>query len=1095
MTTRSGVLFLYGSQTGAAKSICEGLFSQAQSGQAGSGIEALRTARIAPLNDYAAIGFESALACIIVCSTTGDGDAPNNADAFLRYVRKRTLPKDLYSGLHVAVLGLGDTNYDKFCNCSKQIVKRLSELGTSPLVPPAYADEAVGLESVVDPWSSKLWPALRSFLVNEGQHAEALLHHQQQQQQHQQSNTTSTTLVSSSLPTDAVDSAALLPRPSSPSMLKISTPQLQQQQQQQQQQHHDQHVLVPPANPSDPFAFIAQQRAIESERRDAREKGDDMRKMTVEIVDSSSSSTTTISSSSTVGLVDSNNDLVLLHTYPHLAPSISQAQHQHQPGDAVHASNSASKGRRSRASSSAGQQQNGTINNSNDSVIALHTAGRNQDEVLELAARVAASIAQADETARLEAVAAEKELAAAQSGFGTASSSSSSSSSIHYSPQTTVTDGVRSLADLYPSLVVPSIEESLKSRPIPSIPQSIVAVKVLSQTAILTSALSSSLSSSSSSLSTSGRGDDFDLIVLGERGVSNSNSNNQENRKNSITGGGSATNLTPHLGRSSDAPLAAAVTGARYLTKGDRKSDRRVIHMDISVKGSPLEGSWQPGDSISILAPNSTPLCLGLCERLGISPYARLDITEPEGKGPTGGGGVGASSSLPLSAAPSTPLSPSSTTTENTTMNGLANSGGLILLSPSASPKSQTSARCPIHLPSWLSGFPYPTALDLFLWCFDLTSTPKKSLLRLLGEHCVVDDTASNRYDALLEKKTLLFLASGAGKAHFSRFIEEQRLTLLDLLILFPSSRVPLSSLISVLTPLPPRSYSITCSPFASRSTISVAFSAVEYECSSLTGAQEDKDKPKIKRVGLATSYMEDILCAPYLNTPFSSSSFSSTSSVSFSPPPPPLVRIILRPARDFLPPVSLQSPLIMIGPGTGVAPFIGFLQHRAWRAEKLRSEALAVCRGQWRPGCHVQIYDTGAQISPLGASHLFFGNRQSTVDFLFENELDAFLTSGSLTELHTAWSREPGSAKVYVQQRIVEKASLIADLVLRKGAHIYVCGDGMRMAKDVHAALTEALVLGSSSWTEGKIESLHDAEAKLQSLTKEAKYSKDVWS
>ena len=120
MTTRSGVLFLYGSQTGAAKSICEGLFSQAQSGQAGSGIEALRTARIAPLNDYAAIGFESALACIIVCSTTGDGDAPNNADAFLRYVRKRTLPKDLYSGLHVAVLGLGDTNYDKFCNCSKQ---------------------------------------------------------------------------------------------------------------------------------------------------------------------------------------------------------------------------------------------------------------------------------------------------------------------------------------------------------------------------------------------------------------------------------------------------------------------------------------------------------------------------------------------------------------------------------------------------------------------------------------------------------------------------------------------------------------------------------------------------------------------------------------------------------------------------------------------------------------------------------------------------------------------------------------------------------------------------------------------------------------
>ena len=1060
------------------------MFSQAQSGQAGSGIDALRTARIAPLNDYTAVGFDSARVCIIVCSTTGDGDAPNNADAFLRFVRKRTLPKDLYSGLHIAVLGLGDTNYDKFCNCSKQLVKRLSELGTSHLVPPAYADEAVGLESVVDPWSSKLWPALRSFLVSEGQQAEALLHLQQQQQQRDNTISSLPTSSSSSQPTDvAVDPVAPLSRPSSPSILKISAQPLQMQQ-------HD-HIIssLSAPNPSDPFAFIAQQRAIESERRDAREKGDDLRKTTTDIGDSDNSS----------------NDLVLLHTHPHLAPSIAQAQHQQQqllPGEVGHSVNSASKGRRSRASSSAGQQLNGSNNGSssssnNDSVIALHTAGRNQDEVLELAARVAASIAQADETARQEAVAAEKELAAQSGVDASSSSSSSSSSSTNCNPQTTVTAGVRSLAELFPSLVVPSIDESLKSRPIPSIPQSIVAVKVLLPSSTMLSSSSSSLSSSSTSV-------DFDLIVLGQSGINN----NQENSTmSSITGGAgvipsssssSSNNISPHLGRSSDAPLAATVSGARYLTKGGRESDRRVIHMDINVKGSPLEGAWQPGDSIAILTPNSASLCLGLCDRLGVPPHARLDITELlESKGPTS-----VAAQAPLSAAPSTPLSPMSLTTADkvSSMEGGIGNANLMLLSPSASPKSQSLSRCPIHLPTWLSGYPFPTALELFLWCFDLTSTPKKSLLRLLGEHCVANKASENDNEgaaaaaaALLEKKTLLFLASGAGKAHFARFIEEQRLTLLDILLLFPSSKVPIASLISVLTPLPPRSYSITCSPFTSRSTISVAFSAVEYECfAAVVGTQEVEEKHRIKRVGLATSYMEDVLCSSYLRRKSSTSSSSS----SFSSSPSPLVRIILRPARDFLPPVSLQSPLIMIGPGTGVAPFVGFLQHRAWRADKLRSEALAVCRGQWRPGCHVQVHDASAQGSPQGASHLFFGNRRSDLDFLFEKEIGEFLEAGSLTELHTAWSRQESSGpKVYVQHRIVEKASLIADLVLRKGSHIYVCGDGMRMAKDVHAALSEALVAGSATWTDGRIETLQDAEAKLQQLTKEAKYSKDVWS
>lgn len=1082
-STKSGVLFLYGSQTGAAKSICEGLFSQAQSGQGGSGIDALRLSRIAPLNDYVAVGFESALVCIIVCSTTGDGDAPNNADAFLRFIRKRTLPKDLYSGMHIAVLGLGDTNYDKFCNCSKQIVKRLSELGTIHLVPPSYADEAVGLESIVDPWSSKLWPALRSFLVASGS---GTGHGHNEISSTQVATIAATVSLPASLPfcTSTPLSSSrqhnnvvnINSRSSSPSQLTTSSSQQQQQHQSQSQSQH--HVDHSSANPSDPFAFIAQQRAIESERRDAREKVDEARRAVTETGDAHQYLLPPSALGELEG-VESNN-LVILHTHPHLAPSIAQQQQQ-QLGESTQQLNSASKGKRSRATSSAGS---GLLSGS-DSVIALHTAGRNQDEVLELAARVAASIAQADEAARQEAVAAEaaeKKFEQAelsqQAGINSVASSSSSTSYItNASPQTSITQGVRSLAELFPSLVVPSLEESLKARPIPSVPQCNVAVKILPALPANT----------------------FDLIVLGQ----------QENTQNVSTSTGNSNNIVvPHLGRSIESPLAATVSGARYLTRGGKSSERRVIHMDISVRGTPLEGAWQPGDSIAIITPNNASLCLGLCDRLGVAPNARLDISELQSQAQevtkTANGSM-------LNASPLTPLSP------------VSNTGPLSPTNVGSNSLKASISRCPVFIPTWLSGFPNPTILDLFLWCFDLTSSPKKSFLRLMAEHCVIntnsDDTSNS--STLIEKKTLLFLASGAGKSHYARFIEDQRLTLLDLLLLFPSSRIPLAALISILPALPPRSYSITCSPFSSRATLSVAFSAVEYECgvgvtvddgqvTNTSGqmlitenSKQEQLHHRIKRVGLATSYMEHILCKDYLSndtehneqTPKTVSSYTTSTTTTSS-----LVRIILRPARDFLPPVSLQSPLIMIGPGTGVAPFIGFLQHRAWRSEKLRSEALAVCRGQWRPGCHIQVADSSSQGPLLGASHLFFGNRRRDLDFLFEKELGDFLASGSLTKLHTAWSREvvtegSNSPKAYVQTRILEQSNLVADLILRKAAHIYVCGDGMRMAKDVHAALCEALVIGSADWSEGKVESLSDAEAKLQALTKEAKYSKDVWS
>ena len=94
-------------------------------------------------------------------STTGNADAPENCEKFWRFIKRRAQPKDLFQKLNFGVLGLGDTNYDKFCHMGKSIDKRLHELGGTRLCPLGCADEAVGLESVVEPWIEQLYPILK----------------------------------------------------------------------------------------------------------------------------------------------------------------------------------------------------------------------------------------------------------------------------------------------------------------------------------------------------------------------------------------------------------------------------------------------------------------------------------------------------------------------------------------------------------------------------------------------------------------------------------------------------------------------------------------------------------------------------------------------------------------------------------------------------------------------------------------------------------------------------------------------------------------------------------------------------------------------
>lgn len=163
---------------------------------------------------------------------------------------------------------------------------------------------------------------------------------------------------------------------------------------------------------------------------------------------------------------------------------------------------------------------------------------------------------------------------------------------------------------------------------------------------------------------------------------------------------------------------------------------------------------------------------------------------------------------------------------------------------------------------------------------------------------------------------------------------------------------------------------------------------------------------------------------------------------------------IFIEANERFRLPKDSARDIIMIGPGTGVAPFRAFVQERR---------------------------ETGSS----GRNWLFFGNRHFTNDFLYQVEWQAALRDGSLHRLDLAFSRD-GASKVYVQQRLREQGRELYDW-LQNGAHLYVCGDASQMAKDVHAALIDVAVTHGGQTAE-------QAREWLSGLLQQGRYARDVY-
>jgi sulfite reductase (NADPH) flavoprotein alpha-component len=269
---------------------------------------------------------------------------------------------------------------------------------------------------------------------------------------------------------------------------------------------------------------------------------------------------------------------------------------------------------------------------------------------------------------------------------------------------------------------------------------------------------------------------------------------------------------------------------------------------------------------------------------------------------------------------------------------------------------------------------------------------------------------------ALSEDAGLLALVAPERSAELDAFLHGK--DVVDVLCRCPGAVADARTLVSILPPLAPRLYSISSSLLAFRDEVHLTVATVRFEA-------EGRE-----RGGIASTYFADLLggddAAPVY---------------------------VHRNARFRLP-EDPGTPIVMIGPGTGVAPFRAFLHHR--RAQRLTTP-----------------------------SWLFFGDRHERSDFLYRDELESFVATRELTRLDLAFSRDQPE-RIYVQKRMLEAGRELWSWI-RDGATIYVCGDAQQMARDVDATL-RTIIATHGRRSEAK------AQLELREMAASGRYLRDVY-
>nr|CAD7408535.1 unnamed protein product [Timema cristinae] len=310
----------------------------------------------------------------------------------------------------------------------------------------------------------------------------------------------------------------------------------------------------------------------------------------------------------------------------------------------------------------------------------------------------------------------------------------------------------------------------------------------------------------------------------------------------------------------------------------------------------------------------------------------------------------------------------------------------------------------------------YRTALTYYI---DIACNPRTHIIKEL-----IDYTKDPKDQEHLK---LMSSTSMEGKQLFSKWVTQDNRNIVHILEDLPTCRPALDHLCELLPRLQPRYYSISSSPKVYPNTVHVTAVLVEYETP--TGRTNK---------GVATTWLA--AKKPKDDTE------------------PPVVPIFIR-RSQFRLPTRTQTPIIMIGPGTGLAPFRGFVQERNQSKEEGK---------------------------PVGDTILYFGCRKKAEDFIYEEELTEYVNKGVL-KMNVAFSRDQ-KEKVYVTHLLENTLDDIWRVIGEHNGHLYVCGDARNMARDVHNIVLK-VVQEKGNMTEA------DALAYVKKMEAQKRYSADVWS
>ncbi|KAL3837612.1 hypothetical protein ACJMK2_022958 [Sinanodonta woodiana] len=943
--TRNRFLLLYGSQTGQAQAIAEEIAENAEQHGLHADIHCL-----SQTEKKFYIERESCI--VLVISTTGDGDPPETAQKFWRRLNKKTLPADYLSHLHYAVLGLGDSNYTSFCNCSKSLDRRLQELGAKSFYPAGWADDAVGLELVVEPWIDGLWDSLRKQLG----------------------------LVPSSL------KCSLLEAMTNEDTVHSSEPDGN-------NEIKNGVLSDTDLNLKDSVINVQPDKSVSSH---FKENGYNKTLFAQNGLKDSKAFNVNLNANSSDNSTDQIDDRIITD---------SRNTETSNSRDSV-----AGQGLEYRNQSNAGKSKMGQIvidgdkdvsndigqitidgdkGISNEGVTDICEPAKDQcisDPNLYSKNASVMRVYQTDSYAVLGADSSNQPVP------NNSDVDITKSARIHATvAYTTYTSDIiltkmehMTLTDKGDNSDIPS----LCSAPSLGSPSSVLACTNLTVPALPPKFLSLDYTSETEMLFVSSPGsccltDKWRFITDLPKAIQHSS------RCSSVKLLELPFQNGCNFPSSASPVVMATISKVKVLTAETAVKKTLCITLNLQDEGF----VYQPGDSFSIICPNPAEEVQDLLTRLKIDDKADLPYK--------------------LSVLPGS---------------------------------KKKNASIPSHVPE------SATLRHIFTTCLDIREPPKKALLRALVESTDVES----------QKRRLQELCSKQGSEEYTQFIRQTSVTILDILNTFPSCNPPIETLIEHLPRLSPRPYSASSSSLLTPKELEFVFNVMDIP---------QQDGRTYFRKGVCTGWLDHI--TKQIQTPVSRPGSEGDDVVprnqdnSISCKCSQIrIPVYARSNQQFHMPEDLSVPLILVGPGTGVAPFVGFLRHRLGRKQQDPS-------------------------LKLGEVWLIFGCRHKKKDFLYRSEMEGLIADGILTKLLISFSRDadqPQNLPRYVQDNIRLHREEIVKLLEEKNAQVFVCGDAKNMAKDVNQAFADCYV---------EVQGLSEdtAKTKLMQLRVHHRYSEDVWT